>query len=188
MRLMTFSCKMGICSLVSCVSSHLLERIFSLRITRWGACWALCTKQNNWSCGASFLLAKLSYLWIISRRWFTSCHVLKLLMHLGSLRSILMKLFGYTGCPKQLSPTGMLSSQVTFENLWHKMGNRLQFSTAFYLQTNGQTEVVNRSLDNLLRCLVGENLWTWDLILPTVEFAYNSSVNRSIRMSPFEVV
>ena len=33
-----------------------------------------------------------------------------------------------------------------------------------------------------------ENLRTWDLVLPTAEFAYNSSINRTIRMSPFEVV
>jgi len=63
------------------------------------------------------------------------------------------------------------------------MGTKLQFSTAFH----PQTEVVNRSLGNLLRYLVGENLRAWDLILPTAEFAYNSSVNRTIGMSLFEV-
>ena len=68
------------------------------------------------------------------------------------------------------------------------MGTKLQFSSAFHPQTDGQTEVVNRSLGNLLRCLVGENLRTWDLVLPTAEFAYNNSINRTIRMSPFEVV
>ena len=40
----------------------------------------------------------------------------------------------------------------------------------------------------MLRCLTGENLRTWDLVLPIAEFAYNSYINRSIRMSPFEVV
>ena len=47
---------------------------------------------------------------------------------------------------------------------------------------------MNHSLGNLLRCLVGEHLGTWDLILPTAEFAYNNSVNRSTGKSPFEVV
>ena len=74
------------------------------------------------------------------------------------------------------------------ENIWHKIGTKLQFSIAFHSQTGGQTEVVNRSLSNLLWCLVGENLRTLDLALPTVEFAYNNSVNRTIVMSPFEVV
>ena len=35
--------------------------------------------------------------------------------------------------------------------------------------------------------MLGANLKNCDLILPTVEFAYNSSVNRSIDMSLFEV-
>ena len=64
----------------------------------------------------------------------------------------------------------------------------LKFSTAFHPQIDGQTEVVNRSLGNLLRCLVGDHPGTWDLILPTAEFAYNSSVNRTTGKSPFEIV
>ena len=47
----------------------------------------------------------------------------------------------------------------------------LQFSIAFRLQIDGQTEVVNRSQSNLIRCLVGESLRTCNLVLPTAEFA-----------------
>ena len=72
--------------------------------------------------------------------------------------------------------------------MWYKMRTKLQFSNAFHPQTDGQTDVVNRSLGNLLRCLVGENLRTWNLVLLTVEFSYSSSVNETIWMSPFEVV
>ena len=43
-------------------------------------------------------------------------------------------------------------------------------------------------MGNLLRCLVGESLRIWDLVLPIAEFAYNSSSNRTIGMSSFEVV
>ena len=55
------------------------------------------------------------------------------------------------------------------------LGTKLKFSTAFYLQTDGQTEV-NRSLGNLLRTLVGEHTRSWDLKLVIVEFAYNTTV------------
>ncbi|KAL3577705.1 hypothetical protein D5086_019209 [Populus alba] len=49
-------------------------------------------------------------------------------------------------------------------------------------------EIVKLSLGNLLRCLVSDHNRNWDLILPMAKFAYNSSINRSISMSPFEVV
>ncbi|GJU80168.1 putative quercetin 3-O-methyltransferase 1 [Tanacetum coccineum] len=50
------------------------------------------------------------------------------------------------------------------------------------------TKVVNRSLGNLLRSLIGDNAKQWNLILPQAEFAYNMSVNRTTGKSPFEVV
>ena len=50
--------------------------------------------------------------------------------------------------------------------LWRLMETTLQFLTAFHPETNGQTEVTNSSLGNLLRCLVQENADTWDDLLP----------------------
>ena len=44
------------------------------------------------------------------------------------------------------------------------------------------------TLGNLLRCLVGNNLKTWNLILPMAELAYNGSVNRTTGLNPFEIV
>ena len=72
--------------------------------------------------------------------------------------------------------------------LWHKTKTLLKFSTTFHSQTDGQIEVVNRSLGILLRCLNGKQLKNWDLILPTSEFAFNNSVNRTTSKSPFEIV
>ena len=58
------------------------------------------------------------------------------------------------------------------------MGIVLKFSTSYHPQTDGQTEVVNLSLGDLLRCLVGEHLTTRDMGLPMAEFAYRvQSIN-----------
>jgi hypothetical protein len=68
------------------------------------------------------------------------------------------------------------------------VSTKLKFSTTYHPQTDGQTEVVNPSLGNLLQCLVGDKNRNWDLILFTTQSAYTSSVNRSIGMSPVEIV
>lgn len=61
-------------------------------------------------------------------------------------------------------------------------------SSAYHPQSDGQTEVTNRSLGSLLRCLVGDNIRSWDTKLCQAEFAHNHATNRSLGFSPFQVV
>ena len=62
------------------------------------------------------------------------------------------------------------------------------FSTVAHPQTNGQTEVVNRTLTTLLRAIIQKNLKLWERCLPHIEFAYNRTVHSTTSYSPFEVV
>ena len=68
------------------------------------------------------------------------------------------------------------------------VNTELDFSSAHHPQTDGQTEVVNRSLGDLLRCLSADFIKSWDQKLCQAEFAHNHSVNRSTGFSPFQVV
>ena len=61
--------------------------------------------------------------------------------------------------------------------LWGKLGTKLLFSTTCYPQTDGQTEVVSRTLITLLRAILEKKLHMWEEILPFVEFAYNRIVH-----------
>ncbi|XP_072076494.1 uncharacterized protein [Arachis hypogaea] len=72
--------------------------------------------------------------------------------------------------------------------LWGKLGTKLLYSTTCHPQTDGQTEVVNRTLGTLLRAVVGKNLKTWEDCLPFIEFAYNRTTHSSTGFSPFELV
>lgn len=75
-----------------------------------------------------------------------------------------------------------------WRSLWKLFKTSLNMSSAYHPQTDGQTEVTNRSLGNMLRCLVGDNLRSWDTVLYQAEFAHNHAHNRSLGYSPFQVV
>ncbi|XP_074570594.1 uncharacterized protein LOC141827268 [Curcuma longa] len=75
-----------------------------------------------------------------------------------------------------------------WQTLWKKLGTKLQFSSSHHPQTDGQTEVVNRSLGALLRSLLKKSVRDWENLLPHAEFAYNRSTSQTTGCSPFEVV
>ena len=62
------------------------------------------------------------------------------------------------------------------------------FSTTFHPQTDGQIEVVNRTLSTMLRAVLKTNLKLWEECLQHIEFAYNRSVHSTMKVSPFQVV
>ena len=75
-----------------------------------------------------------------------------------------------------------------WRTLWGKLGTKLLFSTTCHPQSDGQTEVVNRTLGQMLRCMIVQNIKEWEELLPHIEFAYNRVVHSTTSHSPFEVV
>ena len=66
--------------------------------------------------------------------------------------------------------------------------SRLNFSTSFHLQTNGQSERSIEVLDDMLQGCVMEFTGCWDRYVPLIEFAYNNSYQVSIGMTPCEAL
>ena len=75
-----------------------------------------------------------------------------------------------------------------WKELFRLQGTHFNFSSSYHPQTNGQTEVVNRTLEMYLRCFIGMRPKEWVQWIPWAEFSYNSSVHSSTKMTPFEVV
>ena len=75
-----------------------------------------------------------------------------------------------------------------WRTLWNKLGTKLLFSTTCHPQTDGQTEVVNRTLGTMLRAVLKKNFKMWEECLPHVEFAYNRATHSTTKVSPFQVV
>lgn len=72
--------------------------------------------------------------------------------------------------------------------LWGKLGTKLMYSTTCHPQTDGPTEVMNRTMTQLLRTVVHKNLKSWEECLPFIEFAYNRVTHSTTSFSPFEIV
>jgi hypothetical protein len=68
------------------------------------------------------------------------------------------------------------------------MGTRLDMSTTYHPQTDGQSERTIQTLEDMLRACVIDFGGNWDTHLPLVEFSYNNSYHTSIKCAPFEAL
>ena len=89
------------------------------------------------------------------------------------------------------SPKGIVSDRDTriTSKFWAEVCTysliKRRLSTAFHPQTDGQTEILNRILENYLRAYTNLEQMNWARLLPSAEFAYNNSRNSSIKITPF---
>ncbi|KAI3811085.1 hypothetical protein L1987_20801 [Smallanthus sonchifolius] len=75
-----------------------------------------------------------------------------------------------------------------WQSLQKALGTRLDISTAYHPQIDGQTERTIQTLEDMLRACVIDFDNTWESHLPLVEFSYNNSYHTSIKAAPFEAL
>ena len=75
-----------------------------------------------------------------------------------------------------------------WKELQSALGTRLNFSTTFHLQTNGQSERLIHILEDMLRGCVINFPGSWDRYIPLMEFAYDNNYHASIGMAPYEAL
>jgi hypothetical protein len=74
-----------------------------------------------------------------------------------------------------------------WRSLHQALKTKLDFSSAYHPQTDGQTERVNQVLEDMLRACVLTYNKNWKDSLAFVEFSYNNGYHTSIKKAPFEV-
>ncbi|GKC53862.1 putative reverse transcriptase domain-containing protein [Tanacetum coccineum] len=74
------------------------------------------------------------------------------------------------------------------KSLNEALGTQLDMSTAYHLQTDGQSERTIQTLEDMLRACVIDFGKGWDRHLPLIEFPYNNSYHTSIKAAPFEAL
>ncbi|GJZ63596.1 putative reverse transcriptase domain-containing protein [Tanacetum coccineum] len=106
----------------------------------------------------------------------------------------LMKLYMKEVVTRYGVPVSIISDRdgrftLLFRQALHKaLGTRLDLSTTFHPETDGQSKRTIQTLEDMLRACVLDFGKNWDRHLALVEFSYNNSYHTSIKAAPFEVL
>jgi len=99
-------------------------------------------------------------------------------------RDNVWKLHGLPG--NIISDQGPWFAAGIMQELNKMLGIESKLLTAFYSQTDGQTERVNQELEQYLRMFINHRQEQWPEWLGTAEFAYNNKAHPSTWMLPFK--
>jgi len=93
------------------------------------------------------------------------------------------------GVPKKIvSDRGTQFTSHFWQKVHESLGTKLNFSTAYHPQTDGQTERTNQILEGILRACALQYGTSWDKSLSYAEFSYNNNYQKSLQMAPFEAL
>jgi hypothetical protein len=97
------------------------------------------------------------------------------------------RVFVHHGLPKTIvSDRGSVFTSGFMRELMRLLDTKQNLSTAWHPQSDGQTERMNRVIEDMFRHYVGAlRHGEWDTCLVAVEFAINNSFQESVRNTPF---
>ncbi|GJW92491.1 putative reverse transcriptase domain-containing protein, partial [Tanacetum coccineum] len=93
-----------------------------------------------------------------------------------------------TKLPRPSSGSRWTVYVMIMANFVKALGTRLDMSTTYHPQTDGQSERTIHNLEDMLRACVVDFGGSWDTHLPLAEFSYYNSYHSSIRCATFEVL
>ncbi|KAF1315298.1 Pol protein, partial [Globisporangium splendens] len=116
-------------------------------------------------------------------------HVAPVRKHVTAQETVCLFLehvFRYHGLPESIvSDRDPRFTAAFWRELFRLLGTDLALSTADHPETDGQTERVNRVVEDILRSITVDHPRDWSRWLPYAEFAINSSEHASTAVTPF---
>jgi len=103
-----------------------------------------------------------------------------------TVQLILDEIVKLHGLPEEIvSNRGLHFASKFWHRLFELLGVDIRLSSAFHLETDGQTERTNQTLEQYLRCTVNYKQDDWLDLLSQAKFAYNNIAHASTEISPF---
>ena len=100
--------------------------------------------------------------------------------------ALVRQVFRLHGLPNDVvSDRGSQFTSKFWTRFLQLLGAQVKLSTAFHPETDGQTERLNQTLEQYLRCFVTYQQDDWVNFLPLAEFSYNNSQHASTGFTPF---
>ena len=101
-------------------------------------------------------------------------------------RYYMHEVFRLHGWPERLiTDRDTKFTDAFFKAFCAQLGIRQGLSSAHHPETDGQTERMNRVLEETLRHWISDKMDNWDELLPAAEFAINNSFQTSVQTTPF---
>ncbi|MCO5548519.1 hypothetical protein L7F22_001979 [Adiantum nelumboides] len=131
-------------------------------------------------------------IWTVVDRFSKQAHfilVRKQIMTEQMAKTFVVTVFKYHGMPRSIvSDRDPRMTGLFWQALWQTLHSTFWFSSSYHPQTDGQSDIVNSAVLDLLKCYVSDNPAQWEHCLPLVEFAYNTTIHSSTGKVPFEIV
>ena len=124
---------------------------------------------------------------------FTKCAHFVAMKHPITVRTVAQaftdNIFKLHGLPTVIvTDRDMIFTSNLWQHLFNKMGVKLHMSTSYHPESDGQTERVNKCLENYLSCMAFAHPRKWHTWLSMAEWWYNTSFHTSLQMTPFQAL
>jgi deoxyuridine 5'-triphosphate nucleotidohydrolase len=95
------------------------------------------------------------------------------------------KIVTHVGLPKQvISDRDTRWRNLFWKEVCESMGSRRALTTAHHPQADGQTEILNQTIEVAIRAFINKGRTNWASLLPYLAFAYNNTPHTATKYAP----